>query len=140
MRDALDTFEIDGVGNNIPFLSAVMDHPKFNKGDITTGFISEEYPGGFKGVDLSEPVLGRLAAVVAAMHRVREIRAARISCRMSNHTRIVGVSWVVSLGERDYNVELTADAGGTTVQFADGRQHRRRIGLVAWNTTGRSRG
>ncbi|MEL0123882.1 MAG: acetyl/propionyl/methylcrotonyl-CoA carboxylase subunit alpha, partial [Paracoccaceae bacterium] len=46
MRLALDRFEVEGIGHNLPFLSAVMDHPKFVKGDITTAFIAEEYPDG----------------------------------------------------------------------------------------------
>ncbi len=46
---ALDAFEIDGIGHNIDFLSALMQHPRFRCGDITTGFIAEEYPEGFHG-------------------------------------------------------------------------------------------
>ena len=47
MREALDSFEVEGIGHNLPFLSAVMDHARFVKGDITTAFIEEEYPDGF---------------------------------------------------------------------------------------------
>ena len=53
MREALDGFEVEGIGHNLPFLSAVMDHPRFIKGDITTAFIEEEYTEGFVGVELS---------------------------------------------------------------------------------------
>ena len=49
MRLALDRFEVEGIGHNLPFLSAVMDHPKFISGDMTTAFIAEEYPDGFEG-------------------------------------------------------------------------------------------
>ena len=49
-----------------------MDHPRFVSGDITTAFIAEEYPEGFQGVTLPEPVLRRIAAAAAAMHRVAE--------------------------------------------------------------------
>ena len=51
MRTALDAFEVEGIGHNLPFLSAVMDHPRFVAGEITTAFIAEEYPEGFQGVD-----------------------------------------------------------------------------------------
>ena len=54
MRVALDSFEVEGIGHNLPFLSAVMDHPKFISGDMTTAFIAEEYPDGFQGVELPE--------------------------------------------------------------------------------------
>ncbi len=124
MGEALDAYEIEGVGNNLPFLSAVMDHPKFAAGDISTSFIDEEYPDGFRGVDLPEPVLGKLAAVAAAMHMVCEDRAARISGRMSQDVRMVGASWVVSLGGSDFEAELAPDPEGTTVRLAGGRLHR----------------
>ena len=74
MREALDGFEVEGIGHNLPFLSAVMDHARFVKGDITTAFIEEEYLEGFVGVDLEEDELMRIAASCAAMNRVAEIR------------------------------------------------------------------
>ncbi|KAG1702816.1 Propionyl-CoA carboxylase alpha chain, mitochondrial [Nymphon striatum] len=52
MREALDGFEVEGIGHNLPFLSAVMDHDKFCSGNITTAFIEEEYPDGFAGVTI----------------------------------------------------------------------------------------
>ena len=54
MRHALDGFELEGIGHNLPFLSAVMDHPRFVSGNITTAFIEEEYPTGFEGASLSD--------------------------------------------------------------------------------------
>ncbi|MDP5347185.1 MAG: acetyl-CoA carboxylase biotin carboxylase subunit, partial [Paracoccaceae bacterium] len=93
MRVALDSFELEGIGHNLPFLSAVMDHPKFISGDMTTAFIAEEYPDGFVGVTLPEGELRRVAAAAAAMHRVAEIRRARVSGRMDNHERKVGSDW-----------------------------------------------
>ena len=124
MRVALDSFEIEGIGHNLPFLSAVMDHPKFISGDITTAFIEEEYPDGFAGAELADDVLKRLAAGAAAMHRVAEIRAARVSGRMSNHEREVGRDWVVSLQGKDFPVTIEADHDGATVKFEDGGSHR----------------
>ena len=72
MRVALDSFEVEGIGHNLPFLSAVMDHPRFVSGEITTAFIAEEYPDGFNGVTLPDDDLRRVAAASAAMHRVAE--------------------------------------------------------------------
>ena len=120
MRGALDAFEVEGIGHNLPFLSAVMDHPKFCAGDITTAFIAEEYPDGFVGVDLPEPMARRVAAAAAAMHRVAEIRRTRISGRMDNHERKVGGDWVVSLQGAEHAIAITADRDGATVGFADG--------------------
>ncbi len=124
MRVALDSFEMEGIGHNLPFLSAVMDHPKFISGDMTTAFIAEEYPDGFEGVTLDEDALRRIAASCAAMHRVAEIRRTRISGRMDNHERHVGNDWVVSLPGKEFAVSVAADRDGSTVAFEDGTAMR----------------
>src|SRR5210317_912527 len=124
MRDALDGFEVEGIGHNLPFLSAVMDHPKFVSGDMTTAFIAEEYPEGFNGVELAETDLRRIAASCAAMNRVAEIRRTQISGRMDNHERRVGDDWVVSLQGQSYAVTIAADHDGSTVSFDDGTSIR----------------
>ncbi len=120
MRVALDRFEVEGIGHNLPFLSAVMDHPKFVSGNITTAFIEEEYPEGFEGATLADADLRRVAAAAAAMHRVAEIRRTRISGRMGNHERKVGTDWVVSLAGEHHPVTISADKDGADVAFEDG--------------------
>ena len=120
MRNALDAFEIEGIGHNIPFLSAVMDHPKFCSGDITTAFIEEEYPDGFQGVELPHKTLKNLAACAAAMYRLGEIRRTRVSGRMDNHTRRVRDDWIVSLQGHEFPVTISADPNGSTVHFETG--------------------
>ena len=124
MRIALDRFELEGIGHNLPFLAAVMDHPKFTSGDMTTAFIAEEYPDGFQGVELNEVELRRIAASAAAMNRVAEIRRTKISGRMDNHERRVGDNWVVSLQGEKFAVSVDADANGSTVTFEDGASLR----------------
>ena len=124
MRIALDRFELEGIGHNLPFLAAVMDHPKFTSGDMTTAFIAEEYPDGFQGVELNEAELRRIAASAAAMNRVAEIRRTKISGRMDNHERRVGDNWVVSLQGEKFAVSVAADANGSTVSFEDGASLR----------------
>ncbi|WP_371155013.1 acetyl-CoA carboxylase biotin carboxylase subunit [Jannaschia sp. 2305UL9-9] len=118
MRDALDGFEVEGIGHNLPFLSAVMDHPKFVSGDMTTAFIAEEFPDGFEGVALPENDLKRIAAACAAMHRVAEIRRTRVSGRMDNHERKVGTDWVVTLGGARFEASIDADRDGADVTIA----------------------
>ncbi|SFG58173.1 acetyl-CoA carboxylase biotin carboxylase subunit [Sulfitobacter dubius] len=124
MRVALDSFEVEGIGHNLPFLSAVMDHPKFISGEMTTAFIAEEYPEGFEGVTLPEGELRRIAAACAAMHRVGEIRRARVSGRMDNHERKVGSDWNVKLQGENFDVVTKADPEGATVVFSDGAEMR----------------
>jgi len=106
MRNALDEFEVEGIGHNLPFLSAVMDHPKFIAGDMTTAFIAEEYPDGFKGVALPEPELKRIAAGAAAMKFAAERRAARITGVVSEHERRIGDRWVVTVDGVSYPVKV----------------------------------
>jgi len=124
MRIALDRFELEGIGHNLPFLAAVMDHPKFMSGNMTTAFIAEEYPDGFQGVELNETELRRIAASAAAMNRVAEIRRTKISGRMDNHERRVGDNWMVSLQGEKFAVSVAADANGSTVTFEDGASLR----------------
>ena len=124
MRLALDTFEVEGIGHNLPFVGAVMDHPRFVSGDITTAFIAEEYPDGFTGAVLDAQTLRRVAASAAAMNRVAEIRRTRISGTMDNHSRKVGDDWVVAVQGEDFPVTIAADRDGSTVTFADGSTHR----------------
>ncbi len=124
MRVALDSFEVEGIGHNLPFLSAVMDHPIFIAGDMTTAFIEEQYPDGFQGVELPESELRRIAAATAAMHRVAEIRRARVSGRMDNHERKVGASWNVAVQGQSFDVMIKADQDGSNVFFDDGTDLR----------------
>ena len=119
MRIALDRFEVEGIGHNLPFLSAVMDHKKFISGKITTAFIAEEYSEGFTGVDLNDDKIKDLAACAAAMNRVAEIRRTKISGRMDNHERRVGDDWVVQIAAKVFLVNVLADTAGANVIFED---------------------
>ena len=120
MRVALDGFEVEGIGHNLPFLSAVMEHERFVSGKITTAFIAEEYPEGFGGATLAADAAQRVAAAAAAMYRVAEIRRTRVSGRMDNHERRVGSDWVVRLQGQEYPLTIAADHEGSTLSFADG--------------------
>ena len=124
MRVALDSFEVEGIGHNLPFLSAVMDHPIFIKGEMTTAFIEEQYPDGFEGVTLSDENTRRVAAACAAMYRVVEIRRTRVSGRMDNHERKVGDQWVVDVAGTSIGVSIDADKEGSTITFDDGTSLR----------------
>ena len=119
MRNALDGFEVEGIGHNLPFLAAVYDHPKFIEGTMTTAFIEEEYPDGFEGVTLPDAELERVAAAAVAMYRVCEIRRAQISGRMDNHERVVGTDWVVTLQNEAFATHVDADRGGANVTIGD---------------------
>ncbi len=112
--DALDRFEIDGIGHNIDFLSALMQHPRFRSGNLTTGFIAEEYPEGFAGAAIPEGLTTKLAAVGGLVASIEADRAAHIDGRMS-----------VPPVRRDWTVKLAGNAHGVQVDgervVVDGR-------------------
>jgi len=97
MQDALDGFELDGIGHNIPFLQAVMNHDRFRSGDISTAFIEEEYPEGFEGAALGEAEVERAAALATVAHVISENRNVLISGTLPNRQREVGTKWVAMI-------------------------------------------
>jgi propionyl-CoA carboxylase alpha chain len=102
---ALDRFEIEGLGHNIDFVSAIMQHPRFRSGDITTGFIAEEYPDGFHGAPASEDLLRVLAAVAAGNAFTLDARARKVDGQLGGITP-VPVRWLVCMHDHDYDVVL----------------------------------
>ena len=79
---ALDSFYIDGIRHNIPFLSALMNHPRWREGKLSTGFIAEEFPHGFSARAPEGEIARRLAAVAAAIDHVLGERKRQISGQM----------------------------------------------------------
>jgi len=106
---ALDRFEIDGIGHNIDFLSALMQHPRFRSGNITTGFIAEEYPEGFTGAPAAEKLTAKLSAVAAIVATVEAARAAQIDGRLNGPAE-PGTEWVVKLDDAEHEVSLAGEA------------------------------
>ncbi len=115
MQEALDDFEVEGIGHNLPFLSAVMGHERFRSGNITTAFIAEEFPDGFKGVTPSPERLADLARIAAFIHVRGEARAAEISGTMENHRRKLGTEWVVKIGDKELSVTVRPASVGHEV-------------------------
>ena len=103
--DALDRFQIEGPGHNIDFVSALMQHPRFLSGDLTTGFIAEEFPDGFTGAAVDEADLREIAAIVAGVECTHAARAARISGRI-DHAQPALSDWHVTLDGRAFAVRL----------------------------------
>ena len=120
MGEALDRFEVEGIGHNLPFLSAVMQHERFRAGRLTTGFIAEEFPEGFFGVEPDEASARKLSAIATVIHQRLQSRAVEISGTIGNHRRIVGHEWVVSLGKSHRSVSVETGTDGTAIRFDDG--------------------
>ena len=102
---ALDAFEIEGPGNNLDFLSALMQHPRFRSGNITTGFIAEEYPDGFHGAPASPELSEALAAIAAFAATAEADRARRIDGQLGKRLRPRSDWWVKS-GETGHLVAI----------------------------------
>ena len=105
---ALDRFEIDGIGHNVDFLSALMQHPRFREGALTTGFIAEEYPDGFHGAPTDPALIRALAAVAAGMGFTAAAQARTISDQLGDPLTIAP-EWTVRLDGRDHQVVLGED-------------------------------
>jgi propionyl-CoA carboxylase alpha chain len=119
MSKALDSFHIKGIGHNIPFLAAIMEHPRFREGRLTTNFIPEEYPDGFKGVDLADERAVMLAVIAVHMNKLHADRAVQISGQLPNRPRVLPTEWIVSLDEWNQRVSATDVAAGLEVFFLD---------------------
>jgi propionyl-CoA carboxylase alpha chain len=105
---ALDAFEIEGPSNNLDFLSALMQHPRFRSGAITTGFIAEEYPEGFQGAPASAELVRTLAAVAAFAATAHADRARRVDGQLGARLR-PPADWVVRIGGVDHAVSVSTD-------------------------------
>ena len=111
---ALDAFRIEGLGHNVDFLNAIMQHPRFRSGELTTGFIAEEYPEGFAGAPASDELKRVLAAVGGVIATADADRARRIDQQLDSAFYAPG-DWPVRIGEREegsstYEVRLGEDA------------------------------
>jgi propionyl-CoA carboxylase alpha chain len=119
MGDALDAFEVEGIGHNLPFVSAVMGRERFREGRLTTAFIAEEWPDGFQGVAPSGEEARKLAAVAAFVNLRVQKRAVLISGVLANHPRSVGRDWVVTLAGESLAVNLREEGGQIVVGFGE---------------------
>ena len=105
---ALDRFEIEGLGHNIDFVSAIMQHPRFRSGELTTGFIAEEYPEGFHGAPASPELMKSLTAIAAFVATAEADRARQVDGQLGD-TLAPPSAWQVKIGDAVHEVSLTED-------------------------------
>jgi propionyl-CoA carboxylase alpha chain len=120
---ALDAFYVDGIRHNIPFLSAVMHHPRWREGKLSTGFIAEEFPKGFSARQPEGEVARRIAAVGAAIDHVLGERKRQISGQMNGRLVQRERRRAVWLEREEIALDVAREAAGIAVRFidADGR-------------------
>ncbi len=119
MADALDRFEVEGIGHNLPFLSALMQHERWREGRLSTGFIAEEYPDGFGPVEPDEASLKHFAATALALSRVASERNAKISGAHFNVGVGNGASKVVRIGQEELTAKIEHQEGGFAISLND---------------------
>jgi propionyl-CoA carboxylase alpha chain len=110
--EALDRFEIEGLGHNIDFVSAIMQHPRFRSGELTTGFIAEEYPDGFHGATASRELISKLAGVAGFLACANADRARQVDGQLGDrldppsewHVKIGGSNHIVVIDDDDLTV------------------------------------
>ena len=104
---------IDGISDNVDFLSALMQHSRFRSGDITTGFIAEEYPDGFHGAPADEQLIADLAAIAGMVAVITDERAAEVSDQLGPPPHFPCERVVRIDGGPDRRVRIKPYKGGT---------------------------
>jgi propionyl-CoA carboxylase alpha chain len=102
---ALDRFEIEGLGHNIDFVSAIMQHPRFRSGELTTGFIAEEYPDGFHGAAADAGLIKSLAAIAGFIATAEADRARQVDGQLGG-TLPPPSRWQVKIGDAVHDIEM----------------------------------
>jgi len=118
MAEALDRFEVEGIGHNIPFLSALMKHPRWREGNISTGFIAEEYPDGFAPLVPDENSLNEFAITGALLAHILSERNAWISgARFNQAERLEHEDKVVHLAGQEVTLRIDDFEGSFEVHI-----------------------
>jgi len=117
---AIDRYVIRGLGHNLDFLSAIYQHPRFRAGELTTGFIAEEYPDGFHGAPMVGDTQAHLIAAAATVHARLAARAATLTGQLNGHGPEWGDTWSVMLDGARHDVRVL-DAGESTSVEWEGR-------------------
>ncbi|MGD1878473.1 MAG: acetyl-CoA carboxylase biotin carboxylase subunit [Kiloniellaceae bacterium] len=118
MQAALDAYGIRGISHNIPFLTAVMTNPRFRAGTLSTNFIAEEFPDGFRGSEVTGENLDILIAVAAILQQRRAGRESTISGQMDGAVEFdpaKPAEWVVLLGQEMHPRTVTPANGAFRV-------------------------
>jgi propionyl-CoA carboxylase alpha chain len=120
--DALDAFTVEGIRHNILFLSAIMQHPRWRAGTLSTGFIAEEFPKGFERTPPKGAMAHTIAGVAAAIDHVLGERKRRISGQL-NSTLTRERRRAIWLGPDETHADVEHDGEAIAVTFEDGARH-----------------
>ncbi|MBV8964484.1 MAG: acetyl/propionyl/methylcrotonyl-CoA carboxylase subunit alpha [Hyphomicrobiales bacterium] len=116
---ALDAFALDGIRHNVPFLSAVMRRPRWRAGQLSTGFIAEEFPKGFALIPPSGAAARAVAAVAIALDALANARKRKIAGQMSGWRGAeFATERVVKVGDEEFVAAVRQEGEDTIVSFS----------------------
>jgi len=116
---ALDQFVIDGISDNVDFLSALMQHPRFREGDLATDFIADEYPDGFDGAPADKQLIEDLTAIAGMVSVITDERAVEISDQLGPRPHLP-CERIVRIAGEEHKVRIKPYKGGTLAVTDDG--------------------
>ena len=126
--DALDRFVIDGIRHNIPFLSSLMQSERWRQGQLSTGFIAEEYPQGFSAAEPEGALALKLAAVATLIDHIGNERKRQITGQLRNGLPVAfSRERVCVLGEQRFDASIEEQGEALIVRFADGDERAHRV-------------
>ncbi|XP_073651485.1 propionyl-CoA carboxylase alpha chain, mitochondrial isoform X4 [Tursiops truncatus] len=117
MEDALDNYVIRGVTHNIALLREVIINSRFVKGDINTKFLSDVYPDGFKGHQLTENERNQLLAIASSLFVASQLRAHHFQEHENSRVPVVKpqvANWELSVKLHDEVYTVVASNSGPT--------------------------
>jgi len=120
MKSALAAFVLRGVTHNISFLEAVLAHPRFAAGDISTNFIDQEYPEGFAGAELTSETTKIFLGVAIHIFLRGAERAARVTGQVPGRGPAIGSRWVVSVDGQSYPIYVRGRDYGYDISYDKG--------------------
>ncbi len=121
MSESLSSFVIQGISHNISFLEALINHPKFISGDIHTGFIDEEYPGGFSGATLTPGISEVFLATAIYIYLTEQRRASSIGGQITDQAHKIGTRWIVSIDKDQYPIMIKQVTDGYNIRYGTSR-------------------
>ncbi len=117
MQASLGEYVINGVSHNIDFLEAIMTHPRFIEGNLSTNFIADEYPDGFSGAELDEEKAKVMLGVGVFIYLRDAIRAGTITGQMAGRQRQISTRWAITIDEENYWVNVRHRKDGYDIQY-----------------------
>jgi propionyl-CoA carboxylase alpha chain len=121
MRRALGSFVLKGVSHNMSFLEAIITNPRFASGDMSTNFISEEYPDGFSGANLTIEMTEVFISVAIHVFMAEQKRSTSIADQMIHQSSKIGTRWVVRIDNQNFPVMIKPVADGYNIRHSLGR-------------------